>query len=59
MKTRSRILEIVSNFATMVKTQFSHTINVFHMYSTMEYREADLAHLPSLRGSMINLAILP
>ncbi|OMO65350.1 Integrase, catalytic core [Corchorus capsularis] len=53
MKNRSQIPEIVSNFAAMVKAQFSCAIKVLRMDNAMEYRETDLVKCLSQQGPVI------
>ena len=41
MKDRSKLLQVYSNFAKMVKTQFSKRIKIFRSDNALEYTQYD------------------
>ena len=58
MKNHDELPQIYINFATMIKTQFSKVIKVFHCDNAMEYRDSKLLTYLAEQGTLSKFACL-
>ena len=55
-ENRHELPQIYINFATMIKTQFSKVIKVFHHDNAMEYRDSKLLTFLAKQGTLFEFS---